>query len=172
MGSDIAAVLVAARWTLTTQPIRYREQTVVKRLEIEKAPAGRLDDVHWFPLPSHLDQRGVLTVLESGVDLPFEIRRVYFLHHIRDDRGAHAHRDTNQLIIALTGHCQLILSDGDESRTYILDDPTRGLLLGPMLFIRMQNFSPNAVIGVLASTHYDKTRSIYSWEEYLEVIRK
>lgn len=69
----------------------------------ESFGAGKLDTVCWFPLPSHSDRRGILTVIESGVDLPFEIKRVYFLHHILKDRGGHAHRDTHQIITALSG---------------------------------------------------------------------
>ena len=65
----------------------------------------------------------------------------------------------------------MVLADGVETRSFWLDDPTRGLLLGPMLFIRMQNISSDARLVVLASTHYDKQRSLRSWEEYLEAIR-
>jgi hypothetical protein len=133
--------------------------------------AGRLDDVRWLPVPSHADSRGVLSVIESGMDLPFEVRRVYYLHHLQDDRGGHAHRDTHQLVVAVSGSCELILSDGVERRHYVLDNPERGLLLVPMLFIRLGQLSPGAVVLVLASTHYDKKRSIRSWEEYLEAIR-
>ena len=133
--------------------------------------AGNLDAVRWLAIPSHGDQRGVLTAIEGGSDVPFAIARVYLLHHITADRGGHAHRATHQLVIAAAGSCEMTLTDGVETRSYLLNDPTRGLLLGPMLFIRMQNFSPDARLVVLASTHYDKQRSIRSWEEYLEAIQ-
>ncbi|MDX1412709.1 MAG: FdtA/QdtA family cupin domain-containing protein [Candidatus Promineifilaceae bacterium] len=142
----------------------------MSNLKNEILTAGRLDAVRWISLPSHQDGRGVLTAIESGIDLPFEIKRVYLLHHISQDRGGHAHCDTQQIVIALSGCCEMVLSNGQESRCYRLDDATRGLYLGPMLFISMRNFSPDAGIVVLASTHYDKTRSIRSWEQYLEVI--
>jgi len=134
------------------------------------ARAGSLDAVRWLPVPSHGDERGVLSAVESGIDIPFEIARVYFLHHVSADRGGHAHRETHQLLIAAAGRCEVLLSDGRETRAWLLDDPTKGLLLGPMLFIRMQNFSPDVRLLVLASTHYDKSRSLRSWEEYLEAI--
>lgn len=133
--------------------------------------AGSLDAVRWLAIPSHGDERGVLTAIEGGSDVPFAIARVYLLHHITADRGGHAHRETHQLVIAAAGSCEMTLTDGVETRSYLLNDPTRGLLLGPMLFIRMQNISPDARLVVLASTHYDKQRSIRSWEEYLEAIR-
>lgn len=135
------------------------------------AKAGDLNAVRWLAIPSHGDERGVLTAVEGDIDVPFAIARVYLLHHITADRGGHAHRDTHQLVIAAAGSCDLTLADGSEERTYRLDDPTRGLLFGPMLFIRMRNITPDARLLVLASTHYDKYRSIRSWEEYLEAIR-
>jgi len=138
----------------------------------DRAPgAGDLNAVRWLTLPSHGDARGVLTAVEGEIDVPFPIARVYLLHHITADRGGHAHRDTHQLVIAAAGSCDLVLADGVEARTYRLDDPTRGVLFGPMLFIRMGNISADARLVVLASTHYDKRRSIRTWEEYLEAIR-
>lgn len=133
--------------------------------------AGDLDAVRWLPLPSHGDDRGILTAVEGSIDVPFAIARVYFLHHITADRGGHAHRDTHQLVVAVAGSCELVLSDGCWTRTFLLDDPARGLLLGPMLFIRMQHISPDARLVVMASTHYDKARSLRSWEAYLEAIQ-
>jgi hypothetical protein len=136
----------------------------------QKNPSSRLDLVRWVPIPSHGDERGILTVVESGVDVPFEVQRVYFIHNVRAERGGHAHRDTHQVVIAASGSFQMLLSDGRETRTFMLNDPARGLLLCPLLYIRMQNFSPGAVGLVLASTHYEKSRSIRSWEEYLWVV--
>lgn len=127
-----------------------------------------LDAVRWVDLPSYADGRGILTAIESGQDVPFEIARVYLLHNLSADRGGHAHRDTHQLVIAASGSFDFLLSDGVVNRTYHMDNAARGLLVAPMLFIRLQNLSPDAVAVVLASTHYDKKRSIRSWEEYLE----
>ena len=132
--------------------------------------AGSLDDARWIELPSHRDDRGVLTAIEGGIDVPFEIERVYFLHDLRGARGGHAHRDTRQIVVGLSGRSEIQLSDGRRTRRFVLDDPTRGLLVVPMLFIRLGSFSPDATVAVLASTHYDKRRSIWSWEEYLEAV--
>jgi hypothetical protein len=132
--------------------------------------AGRLDLVRWIDLPSHDDSRGVLTAIEGGHDIPFEIKRIYMLHHIVAERGGHAHRDTHQLIIAAYGSFDITLSDGSESRTFRLDTPTRGLLLGPMLYISMNAFTPDTRAVIMASTHYDCKRSIRSWDEYLAAI--
>lgn len=129
-----------------------------------------LDDVRWIDLPSNVDSRGVLTSIEGGLDIPFEIKRVFYMHHISTDRGGHAHADTEQVVTAAAGSFKMDLSDGTDTRTYVLDDPTRGVYTPPLVFIRLYGFSPGAVCLVLASTHYDISKSIRSWEEYLEAI--
>ena len=131
---------------------------------------GRLDDVRWIDMPSHRDDRGTLTVIEGCRDIPFDIRRVYFVHDVVRDRGGHAHRLTHQVVVALSGSFDLTLADGASSRTFHLNAPTRGVLFGPMLFITMDNFSDDARSVTLASTHYDPSQSIRSWDEYLRAI--
>jgi hypothetical protein len=132
------------------------------------AVTPRLDDAGWLELPSHTDERGTLTVVESGQDISFEVKRIYVLHHMVGARGGHAHRDTHQVVVALAGALTLRLCDGVERRTFRLDDPTRGVYFGPMLFIEIDDFTTDAAALVFASTHYDKARSIRSWEEYLK----
>lgn len=136
----------------------------------------RLDQVRWIDLTSFKDERGTLSAIESGdgrtggggaAVLPFPIRRTYLLHHITGERGGHAHRDTHQVILAAAGDFDLALGDGDREQVFRLDRPDRGLLFGPMLYIRMPRFSADCCALVLASTHYDGARSIRSWAEYL-----
>ena len=134
------------------------------------ANSSVLDAVRWVELPSNVDERGVLTSIESGQDIPFEIKRIFYMHHITTDRGGHAHADTEQVVTAAAGRFKMDLSDGVDTRTYVLDDPTRGVYTPPMVFIELYDFSPGAVCLVLASTHYDIEKSIRSWEAYLEAI--
>ena len=134
------------------------------------ANSSVLDAVRWVELPSNVDERGVLTSIESGQDIPFEIKRIFYMHHITTDRGGHAHTDTEQVVTAAAGRFKMDLSDGVDTRTYVLDDPTRGVYTPPMVFIELYDFSPGAVCLVLASTHYDIEKSIRSWEAYLEAI--
>jgi hypothetical protein len=130
----------------------------------------RLRDIKCIDLPSNVDNRGVLTSIESAVDIPFAIKRIFYMHHIVADRGGHAHRDTDQVVIAISGCFKMDLSDGINTRTFDLDDPKRGIYVPRMIFIRMHDFSPGAVCCVLASTHYDIKRSIRSWEDYKKAI--
>jgi hypothetical protein len=138
--------------------------------ETQEISAGELDAAQWVELPSSIDARGVLTSVEGGIDIPFEIKRVFYMHHINTDRGGHAHRDTEQVVIAAAGSFKMDLSDGKDTRTFSLDDPMRGVYTPPMVFIKLHDFSPDAVCMVLASTHYDIAKSIRSWEEFLEAI--
>jgi hypothetical protein len=125
-----------------------------------------LNAVKWIDLPSNFDNRGVLTSIESDIDIPFTIKRIFYMHHIVSERGGHAHRDTEQIIISIYGHFKMDLSDGITTKNIDLDDPTRGIYIPRMVFIRMYDFSPGAVCCVLANTHYDIKKSIRSWEEY------
>lgn len=129
---------------------------------------SRLDAARWITLRSHADARGELTAIEGVQDVPFEIRRVYFLGRNRAARGGHAHRDTHQVIIAAAGSFTLELADPSLSRRYVLDAPGRGVYVAPLTFIRLEAFSVDAVVLVLASTHYEPARSIRTWDEYVQ----
>jgi hypothetical protein len=142
----------------------------VKADDRAASKVSRLDLARWVDLDPHRDPGGTLTALEGGETTPFEIRRVYFMQDLSAERGGHAHRDTEQLLVCLTGSCEVRLSDGREERVYECRDPSRGLYIVPMLFIRLSRFAPGTVILVLASTHYNRSRSIRSWEEYLEAV--
>lgn len=129
-----------------------------------------LNLLKWIELPSNIDERGVLTSIESRGDTPFVVKRLFYMHHIVSERGGHAHRDTDQVVIAIAGKFKIDFSDGVNSKTYSLNEPTKGLYMPRMVFTRLYDFSPNAVCLVLANTHYDIKRSIRSWEEYLKEI--
>jgi len=130
-----------------------------------------LDKVVWVDLPSVEDDRGVLTAVESDKDVPFTIRRVFYMHHITKARGGHAHRDTSQVLTAAAGSFTLELFDGENTRTYTMDNPTRGIYMPPMVFVNHYDFSSDAVCLVFADTHYDMSMSIRTREEFLNEVR-
>lgn len=129
-----------------------------------------LEKVTWIDLPSVEDDRGVLTAIESGIDIPFEIKRIFYMHHITKPRGGHAHRDTSQVLTAAGGSFTLELFDGAETRTFTMNDPTKGIFMPPMVFVSHYDFSSDAVCLVFADTHYDMSHSIRSREEYLNEV--
>jgi len=127
-----------------------------------------LNGVKRLDLPSCEDARGILTAIEGGIDIPFEIKRIFYMHHIVADRAAHAHRETDQVVIGAAGSSMMDISDGVTTHTYQLTDPATGLYIPRMLFVRIYDLSPDALILVLANTHYDISKSIRSWDEYLD----
>ena len=127
-----------------------------------------LDLVHWIDFQPNTDARGTLTAIESTRTVPFEIKRVFYLTDVASNRAGHAHRDTHQVVISLSGSFNVEVSDGRHNRTFSLDRWDKGLYLPPMIFVRLTDFSSGAVMLALASTHYDPARSIRSWEDFLQ----
>ncbi|MEA4856494.1 MAG: FdtA/QdtA family cupin domain-containing protein [Solidesulfovibrio sp.] len=128
----------------------------------------RLAAVRHIDVPTVRDPRGCLSVLEGGRQLPFQVARVFYMHGMTADRGGHAHPDTEQCVIAVAGSLRLDLTDGLASVSHVLDDPTRGLYVPPMVFIDIRDLSPDAVCLVLASTIYEPARVIRTLAAYLE----
>ena len=128
-----------------------------------------LDGVAWHALQDVRDARGRLTAIEGGVHAPFEIARVFYVHQVTpgEERAGHAHADTDQLAVAVHGAIEIEVADGLQQRCLVLDDPARGLYLPRGVFVRLRRFSPGAVCLVLANTHYDRSKSLRSWHDYL-----
>lgn len=124
----------------------------------------------WIDLASNRDERGVLTAIEVGREIAFEVRRIFYMHDVVAPRGAHAHRDTEQLLVATSGSFQVVLSDGTDEDSYRLDTPVRGLYVPPMVWVDLHDFSPEAVCLVLASTSYRPERTIRSRDAYLAAL--
>ncbi len=126
--------------------------------------------VRWLEFMDNIDERGRLTAVEGEISLPFSIARVFYVHQVRpgEDRGGHAHRDTDQVLTALGGSLDVVVSDGRTHRRYRLDHPGRGIYLPRMIWVRMYDFSPGCACLVFASTHYDQSMSIRTWQEYLQ----
>ena len=130
-----------------------------------------VSEVNWIDLPSVHDNRGILTSVESGMDIPFEIMRIFYMHHVISERGGHAHVDTDQVVIAVSGSFTIELFDGRDKVNYFMDDPTRGLYIPRMIFIRLYDFSAHGVCQVLANTHYDIKKSIRNIDDYLNSLK-
>ncbi len=116
------------------------------------------------------ERRGNITVVENDGTLPFDTRRVYYLYDVPggSSRGAHAHRDLSQLIIAASGSFQVTLDDGHLKRTFFLNRPYEGLLVRPGIWRDLDDFSSGAVCMVLASDVYKKEDYIRDYQEFLD----
>ena len=118
----------------------------------------------------HGDYEGNLVALEKGADFPFEIKRVYYIWGTQAHviRGKHAHKKLEQLILCVSGSCDFILDDGKERQTVHLNNPAQGLYLKNNIWREFTNFSPDCVIMVLASEHYDEADYIRAYDKFLE----
>ena len=115
------------------------------------------------------DNRGYLSVIEGGEDIPFEIKRIYYLYMVPEAaRGAHAHKELQQLLVATSGSVDITLDDGHEKKTFHLDRPWKGLLVVPGLWRDLDNFSGGTVLMCLASEKYDEGDYIREYDEFLE----
>lgn len=127
-----------------------------------------------FKVPIKSDARGKLGFVENGPSMPFEINRVYFLYDLNSEyqRGFHAHKELRQIIFALSGSLALHLDDGQNRRTVILDRPSTGYYLCPMIWRELSNFSEDAVCLVLASETYKASDYITNYEEFSAFVRE
>ena len=118
----------------------------------------------------HSSRKGNLSVVENGVTLPFDVKRVYYLYDVPggESRGAHAHRDLSQLIVAVSGSFKVTLDDGNIKRTFVLNRPYQGLYVKPGLWRDLDDFSSGSVCMVLASEVYQEDDYIRDYEEFIE----
>lgn len=125
-------------------------------------------------LKTYTDSRGSLTIVEEGHEVPFKIQRVYWIHGVPqgEERGWHSNKISSEYVIAVNGSVEITLEDKDGRRTYLLDSREKGLLIPPDTWDEIRNFSPDAVLLVLASHSYDETAYINSYKEFLQHIGK
>ena len=128
-----------------------------------------VDDCRIISLPKISDPRGSLTFVEGGEHIPFKIKRVYYLYDVPGgaERGGHAHKGLQQLIIAMSGSFDVSLDDGRKRRRIHLDRSYYGLYVCPMIWRELDNFSSGSVCLVLASSRYDAADYFSNFGEYL-----
>ena len=128
-----------------------------------------VDDCRIIDIRKYTDTRGYLSVIEGGEDIPFEIKRIYYLYMVPEAaRGAHAHKQLQQLMVAMSGSVHVTLDDGINKKTFVLDKPWKGLHVVPGLWRDLDNFAGGTVCMVLASEHYSEEDYIRNYEEFLE----
>lgn len=118
------------------------------------------------------DSRGSLVAIEDHKNVPFDIKRVYYVYGTKEgvSRGFHAHRELRQMVIPLSGSCDFLLDDGKTVVTVALKDPTVGLMVEKMVWHEMHNFSNDCILLVLASAHYDEADYIRDYDEFKKLI--
>lgn len=127
-----------------------------------------VDDIKLINLPRVDLTSGALTSMNSRKEIPFNIERVYYLYDVpnKSDRGAHAHKELYQLVVAASGSFEITLFDGKESKQFILRQPDEGLLVPPGMWRDLNNFSGGGICLVLASMPYSEEDYIRDLKEF------
>lgn len=134
-----------------------------------------IDNVRMLELPERGDERGNLVVAECMTDIPFDIKRVFYMYGSDNDivRGCHANRFSEFVLINVAGSSKVKVLDGEGNEIiYSLNRPKTGIYLPNMVWKEMYDFSPDSVLLCLASTHYDETEYIRDFEEYKKILKE
>lgn len=120
------------------------------------------------------DGRGELIAIEALKDVNFEIKRVYYIFNTKEGvrRGFHAHKNLNQMAIAVRGSCKFLVDNGIQKNHFLLDDPGKGLFLNGHLWREMYDFSPDCVLMVLADQYYDENDYIRNYDDFKNLVKK
>jgi hypothetical protein len=124
-------------------------------------------------LPKINDIRGNLTFIEGGSQIPFDIKRVYYLYDVPGgaERGGHAHKELHQLIIAMSGSFDVVLNDGENIKRIHMNRSYKGLYVCPMIWRELDNFSSGAVLMVLASNKFSEDDYYRDYSEFSKARR-
>ena len=131
-----------------------------------------MESVELIELPKILDKRGNLSFFENSNQIPFDIKRTYWIYDVPGGelRGSHAFKKSHEFIIALSGSFDIVLNDGNEEKKYSLNRSYHGLYVPNLLWRRLENFSTNSLALIVSSISYDGDDYIRDFEEFKTVI--
>jgi len=117
---------------------------------------------------------GFLIALEGNREIPFNIKRIYYIYNVPKEikRGFHAHKRLEQILICMSGSVKIKVDNGNEKRIFELSNPSKGLYIGPGVWRDMYDFDKSVVLLVLASEYYNEEDYIRDYEEFLKMIKK
>ena len=123
-------------------------------------------DCVMIDVPTFSDERGAISVMDK--ELPFQVKRVFWLHHIKDgkDRGAHALLDSSEIMVAVHGSFVVDLDDIVNKTSVLLDDPSKGLIIKPGVWFRTHSYKEDGVSLILAEEEYARDKYTYDYEEF------
>lgn len=133
-----------------------------------------LDKVRHIDLPKVEDVRGNLSIIEENINVPFTIKRAYWIYDVPGGqcRFGHAFKEQHEFIVALSGSFDVILNDGKDEKIYPLNRSYYGIYIPNLIWRRLENFSTNSVAMVLSSSKYDESDYIEDYNEYNEYIKR
>ena len=152
----------------------HYEHIDIKWWDICAGGKQMIEKCRMIEFPQKGDDRGHLVIVEGNQDIPFEIKRVFYIYGSDKDviRGKHANYNTEFVLINVAGTSKVKVDDGTEQKIFSLDRPHTGIFLPRMVWKDMYDFSEDSVLLVLASEHYDETEYIRSYSEYLEIMKQ
>ena len=127
-----------------------------------------LDNIKLLELETFVDSEGSLVPIESGLSIPFKIKRVFYVFDVHDqkDRGEHSHHKTEQVLICLSGKVKVLCDDGKNTKQWVLDKPTQALYIPNLIWDEQIYLTSESVLLVLANTNYDSSDYIESYDEF------
>lgn len=131
-------------------------------------------EIKKIQFPTYQNETGTLSFFEAERHIPFDIRRVYYIYDVQGNsrRGFHAHRALEQVLLCIHGSCKILLDNGKEKETVLLDKPNEGLIVENPIWREMYDFSPGAVLLVMASQYYDEADYIRDYDEFLAYMKE
>ena len=131
-----------------------------------------IHDSTLIDIATFTDERGAISVIDK--ELPFQVKRVFWLHHIAEgkDRGAHALLEGMEIMVAVHGSFVVDLDDGTEKASVLLDNPSRGLIIRPGVWFRTHSYNEEGVSLILADEEYNRERYTYDYKEYIKLRRE
>jgi dTDP-4-dehydrorhamnose 3,5-epimerase-like enzyme len=134
----------------------------------------KLNGAKIIDLPKNLDRRGNLSVIEEIKNIPFKIKRTYWIYDVPggEVRGGHAYKRNQEFIVALSGSFDVILDNGEELKTYSLNRSYYGLYVPKGVWRQMLNFSTNSLALILASIKFDVSDYIYDYEQFKKAVNE
>lgn len=131
-----------------------------------------IKDCNLIDIPTFTDERGAISVMDK--ELPFEVKRVFWLHHIAEgnDRGAHALLDSEEIMVAVHGSFVVDFDDTVNKTSILLDNPNKGLMIRPGIWFRTHSYQDDGVSLILASEEYARNKYTYDYEEYKQLRNK
>ena len=130
-----------------------------------------LNDVKLFDLKTIVASDGSLVPIESDIDIPFEIKRIFYVYGVdnQDDRGKHSHHKTKQVLICLNGSVEVLCDDGRNRKIYVLDEPNKALYIPELIWDEQRYLSKDSVLLVLSNTNYDTDDYIEDYDIFKEL---
>ena len=131
---------------------------------------NNISDCTIIDLPKIENRSGNITVIENNLDIPFEVKRIFYLYDIPggESRGAHAHKECHQFLVSASGSFEVHLDDGINKKTVMLNQPYKGLNVPPGIWASEINFSSGAICLVMTSDMFDKDDYIRDYQDFLK----